>query len=149
MDKTRQWLSAMSLLTLPLLSNTASASPMDWKRTLSQDLVHHYVYYPAHRIYFEPEQRAWFWYRAGNWWTDTALPRGYEQFAHDGVYLDLETGRPYERQAWVEAQYGSPAENERRHHRAHRGRGADFKDPYPTVTARAGDGTQLQESLRA
>lgn len=125
------------LVTLPLL---AAAGVRDGGKSLPApaDGVHHYIYYPAHRIYNEPDTRAWFWYQGGQWWTDRELPAGFQPLAHDGVYVDLRTARPYERQAWVESRFGSPAAYERRHPGQHPHQEAPrTRDAYPMVTAQA------------
>ena len=69
---------------------------------------HSYVYYPSHRIYYEPSARTWFWFDNGNWRFGAVLPVFYEQFTTGGVNVVLDAGRPYERQEWVETHYGRP-----------------------------------------
>lgn len=134
MDRALQWI---ALALLPLAAPAWALTP-DEIRSVTEKPVHHYVYYPAHRIYNEPDRHTWFWYQGGQWWTDHELPPVFQPLAHDGVYVDLRTARPYERQAWVESRFGSPAAYERRHPGQHPHDNAPrARDPYPMVTARA------------
>lgn len=135
MDQTLQIFRALGILATLLLADMASASSPPTPSPHSDESMRHYVYFPAHRIYFEPDQRAWFWYREGRWYSDSQLPAAYKPLTHDGVYVDLDTERPYERQSWIEQQFGTPAENERRHPDRHNWHGARDRDPYPTVSA--------------
>jgi hypothetical protein len=87
--------------------------------------AHHYIYYPAQRLYFAPETQMWFWPEGDSWSSGGALPVPYQQYTRDGynVYLDVE--RPYEaqqevtaghrRHRWTPYHYGDGIDGDPRH----------------------------------
>jgi hypothetical protein len=67
----------------------------------------HYVYYGDHDIYFAPESRTYYWQDNGRWISGTTLPPAYAPYVRSGgVEIELDTDRPYERNAYVIAHYG-------------------------------------------
>ena len=66
-----------------------------------------YVYYGDHDIYFAPDRRVYYWQDNGRWVSGTALPPQFEPYVRSGgVNIELDTERPYERNAYVIAHYG-------------------------------------------
>ncbi len=85
----------------PALANPPPWAPANGWR------AHHYVYYPAARIYYEPATRLWFWLGDGGWRTGVSLPlalRGDVRVG--GVRIVLDVGRPYLRDVYVVHRYG-------------------------------------------
>lgn len=107
-------LACSALLSL-VFAGSALADPPDWAPAHGYRAKHQYVYYPAHRIYYEPAAQTWFWFDGGGWRVGAVLPLAYEQYTHGGVTIDIDADRPYERQAWVEETYGRPVVIEHRH----------------------------------
>jgi hypothetical protein len=68
---------------------------------------HHYVYYRDHGIYYAPETGTYFWREHGKWQSAASLPAGERSYASgDGIDIELDTERFYERNAYVIAHYG-------------------------------------------
>ena len=68
---------------------------------------HHYVFYSDRDIYFSPETKLYFWQESGRWNSALTLPPESAQYVAraKGIEIDLDTEKPYERNAWVVAQY--------------------------------------------
>jgi hypothetical protein len=68
---------------------------------------HRYVFYGDRDIYFAPEEHVYHWRDNGRWLSGTALPPEFEPYVRSGgVTIELDTERPYERNAYVIAHYG-------------------------------------------
>lgn len=68
---------------------------------------HRYVFYGDHDIYFAPETHVYYWRDDGRWLSGTALPPEFQPYVRGGgITIELDTDRPYERNAWVIARYG-------------------------------------------
>ncbi|MET3137316.1 hypothetical protein AAKU61_001670 [Undibacterium sp. GrIS 1.2] len=99
------------------ISGTASAQDRDWNRggwhqpQYRHEVVHNYnyVYYPAQRVYYSPNNGNWFWANGGNWQAGARLP-GYlnVDLRLGGVPVVLGSDRPYMQHAYVEQTYGQP-----------------------------------------
>ena len=113
MNKMLKAIAVVGVLALPV--GSALANPPDWAPAHGHHAKHRYVYYPAHRIYYEPVQQTWFWFDSGNWRVGATLPVYYEQYTHGGVTIELDADMPYEQQAWVEQHYGHPVVVVHRH----------------------------------
>lgn len=108
----RKILATLALLSLGALPiGQALADPPDWAPARGYRAKHQYIYYPAHRIYYEPAQQNWFWYEDGKWSFGASLPIYYRQYTYGGVTVELDTDHPYERQVWVEERYGKPVKS--------------------------------------
>jgi hypothetical protein len=69
---------------------------------------HHYVYYRDHGIYYAPETGTYFWREHGKWQSGASLPQDQRSYASgNGVDIELDTERPYERNDYVIARYGT------------------------------------------
>jgi hypothetical protein len=80
--------------------------------TTTTTTKHRYVYYGDHDIYFAPDTRVYYWQDNGRWVSGTVLPPTYEPYVRSaGVNIELDTERPYERNAYVIAHY--------KHHHEH------------------------------
>jgi len=78
----------------------------------------HYVYYGDHGIYFAPDTRTYYWQDGDRWISGTTLPPNYAPYVRSGgVQIELDTERPYERNAYVIAHYGN--RHDRKHDRDH------------------------------
>jgi len=68
---------------------------------------HHYVFYSDRDIYFSPETKLYFWQESGRWNSALTLPPESAQYVAraKGIEIDLDTEKPYERNAWVVARY--------------------------------------------
>ena len=79
----------------------------DGSTTTTTTTKRSYVYYGDHDIYFSPERRVYYWQDNGRWISGTSLPPQYEPYVRSGgVNIELDTDRPYERNAYVIAHYG-------------------------------------------
>jgi hypothetical protein len=68
---------------------------------------HRYVFYGDRDIYFAPERHVYYWRDNGRWLSGTNLPPAFEPYVRGGgVTIELDTDRPYERNAYVIAHYG-------------------------------------------
>jgi hypothetical protein len=68
---------------------------------------HHYVYYRDHGIYYAPETSTYFWYEHGRWQSGSSLPPDEQRYASgNGIDIELDTDRPYDRNDYVIAHYG-------------------------------------------
>ncbi len=89
---------------LPAVADTVTVEPGK----------HHYIYYRDHDIYFAPETRTYFWLDSGRWQSGPVLPtevKGY--VGTNGVDIQLDTDRPYERNDYVVTHYkDGPATHE-------------------------------------
>ena len=67
----------------------------------------HYVYYGDHDIYFSPESKMYYWMSDGRWQSGDALPVSMAPYVREnqGVQIELDTDRPYERNDYVIAHY--------------------------------------------
>jgi len=76
--------------------------------------THHYVYYRDHEIYFAPESKTYYWMSDGKWQSGTILPAESQGYVRgNGIGVDLDTERPYERHEYVVSHYkNDPAEHE-------------------------------------
>lgn len=77
---------------------------------------HRYVYYGDHDIYFAPETKVYYWKDGEQWRSGAELPpdfRGY--ITTKGVTIDLDTERPYERNAWVVEHYHNNRDHDEDH----------------------------------
>jgi len=80
--------------------------------TTTTTTKHRYVYYGDHDIYFAPDTRTYYWQDNGRWVSGATLPPASEAYVRSGgVAIELDTDRPYERNAYVIAHY--------KHHRDH------------------------------
>ncbi len=69
---------------------------------------HHYVYYRDHGIYYAPDTGTYFWLEHGRWQSGASLPQDELSYASGkGIEIELDTERPYERNDYVIAHYGS------------------------------------------
>jgi hypothetical protein len=74
--------------------------------TTTTTTKHRYVYYGDRDIYFSPETSTYFWEQDGRWVSGTALPADFQPYVRSGgVQIELDTVRPYERNAYVIAHY--------------------------------------------
>jgi hypothetical protein len=78
-----------------------------------------YVYYPAAQVYYQPEQRVWFWMNGGSWQFGVNLPAQYQGYVSSGVPVMLNTSRPYTQHVYVEEHYGRPWRTEHHFDRDH------------------------------
>lgn len=84
----------------------AWADPPPWAPAHGYRAKHSYVYYPQHRIYYEPESRVWFWFGDGRWQVGVELPVYYRQYTYGGVSVELDTDHPYEYDSKLYETYG-------------------------------------------
>lgn len=95
--------------TLPALADPPSWAPAHGRRAHEAAAQHRYVYYRNEvPMYYAPQRGLWFWLSGGNWQFGARLPAQYQQYATGGISIQLETERPYERNAYVEQHYGAP-----------------------------------------
>ena len=73
--------------------------------TVTKTSKHRYVYYGDHQIYFSPETRTYYWQDHGKWRSGSRLPYNLRPYAKNGVNIQLDTDRPYERHDYVIARY--------------------------------------------
>lgn len=74
--------------------------------TTTTTTKHRYVYYGDRDIYFSPETNRYFWLQDGRWVSGSTLPPEDAAFVRGGgVTIELDTERPYERNAYVIAHY--------------------------------------------
>jgi hypothetical protein len=109
-----------SLVALTLgTSASAFANPPPWAPAhgyrAKEVREYRYVYYPAQQVYYEPEQRVWFWMNGGAWQFGVNLPVQYRAYVTSGVPVVLHSPRPYVEHVYVEQHYGRPW-RERHHH---------------------------------
>ena len=52
----------------------ATASAVSAAPPVAHRGAHHYIYYPAQRLYFAPETQMWFWPEGDGWSSGAALP---------------------------------------------------------------------------
>ena len=74
-------------------------------RTTTTTTRRSYVYYGDHQIYFSPETRTYYWQDHGKWRSGSRLPYNLRPYAKNGVNIQLDTDRPYERHDYVIARY--------------------------------------------
>jgi hypothetical protein len=68
---------------------------------------HHYVYYRDHGIYYAPDTATYFWRDHGKWQSGASLPQDERSYASgNGIDIELDTARPFERNDYVIAHYG-------------------------------------------
>lgn len=108
-------------LTTALPSAPALADPPPWAPAHGyRAKQYRYVYYPAYQVYYAPRTQLWFWLDGGRWRTGVSLPVGLALGGVPGVSVVLDTGRPYERHAYVVERYGYRDHPDRHRHRHHR-----------------------------
>jgi hypothetical protein len=91
-------------LALAIAAGMSSAAYAD---TVISAGKHHFVFYRDHNIYYAPESHTYFWLDNGRWQSGTMLPEEQRTYVTtNGVDIDLDTDRPYERHAYVVAHYG-------------------------------------------
>ena len=74
--------------------------------TTTTTTKHRYMYYGDRDIYFSPETNTYFWQQDGRWVSGTSLPPEDAPYIRSGgVAIELDTERPYERNAYVIAHY--------------------------------------------
>lgn len=98
---------ALGIAGAGLVAPAALAHPPPWAPAHGWRAKHHYVYYPARRIYYEPASRMWFWFGGDGWRAGVTLPaalRGYVRVG--GVNVALDVDRPYLRDDYVVYRYG-------------------------------------------
>ena len=82
--------------------------------TTTTTTKHRYVYYGDHDIYFSPESRTYYWQVNGRWQSGTVLPAEVQGYVGaNGVDIELDTDRPYERNDYVIAHYKHRQDRER------------------------------------
>jgi hypothetical protein len=94
----------------------AQADPPPWapahgrraKEMREEMREYRYVYYPAQRVYYAPDQQVWFWMSGANWQFGVNLPMQYRTYATGGVPVVLHSSRPYVEHVYVEEHYGRP-----------------------------------------
>lgn len=107
---------ALSALTI-IAAEPAFADPPPWAhghrtrevvevRPVVQE--YRYVYYPARQVYYEPQQKIWFWMNGGSWQFGLNLPVQYRAYISSGVPVVLHSNRPYTEHVYVEQTYGRP-----------------------------------------
>jgi hypothetical protein len=103
----RKLAAAAVVLGAAITAMPAIADPPPWAPANGyRAKQHRYVYYPEREIYYEPEQRMWFWLDGGNWRVGASLPGAYVSYATGGVNIELNTDRPYTEHAYVVEHYG-------------------------------------------
>lgn len=115
------------VLLMPLLfvatAAVAFADPPPWAPAHGARAKHHYVYYPNGEIYYAPQRRMWFWLSGDHWQAGVELPLALRTYVRvDGVNIELEASRPYERHSYVVRRYGGHRAHWDRHERDERGR---------------------------
>lgn len=75
---------------------------------------HRYVYYGDHDIYFSPETKMYYWMSDGRWHSGDALPMSMAPYVQaQGVNIELDTERPYERNDYVIEHYRRHPQDDR------------------------------------
>jgi hypothetical protein len=70
--------------------------PPPWAPAHGHRAKHQYRYYPSERVYFDPQQRVYFYLSGGNWQMSVSLPSTIRITVNDFVSLDMDSDRPYE-----------------------------------------------------
>ncbi len=109
MNRRHTLISAMALV-VGFATVQAIAQPPETTTTETTVTVtkghHHYMYYGDHDIYFAPETKTYYWQEGDAWKSGEELPPTYRAYiTKGGVSIDLDTERPYERNAWVVEHY--------------------------------------------
>jgi hypothetical protein len=74
--------------------------------TTTTTTKHRYVYYGDHDIYFSPESKKYYWMSDGGWHSGDALPMNMAPYVRtQGINIELDTERPYERNDYVIEHY--------------------------------------------
>ncbi len=123
MNKRLALLSTAFALALIGSSTTAQAGPPSWVHghRVTEVREHHYVYYPAQRVYYAPATQSWFWMNGGNWQVGVNLPRQFQLSANvGGLPVMLQSSRPYTEHIYVEETYGRPWRKVHYHEEKHR-----------------------------
>ena len=85
---------------------TTSDNGVTSTTTTTTTTKHRYVYYGDHDIYFSPETKTYYWLSGGRWRSGNALPVEMEPYLrNEGVAIELDTDRPYDRNDYVIAHY--------------------------------------------
>jgi hypothetical protein len=70
--------------------------PPPWAPAHGRRAKHQYRYYPYERVYFDPQQRVYFYLNGGRWQMSGSLPSTIRITVNDFVSLDMDSDRPYE-----------------------------------------------------
>jgi hypothetical protein len=82
--------------------------------TTTTTTKHRYVYYGDHDIYFSPESKQYFWMSDGRWHSGDALPMNMAPYVRaQGINIELDTERPYERNDYVIEHYRNHRDDDR------------------------------------
>ena len=78
--------------------------PPPWAPAHGYRAKHRYRYYPRQQVYYNPDEKRYFWIDAGIWKAGIQLPRGIN-ISGLGVTLEMDTSKPYEQHKSVRQNY--------------------------------------------
>jgi hypothetical protein len=89
----------------PVAGPAYDHGPPPWAPAHGYRAKHHYYYYPAAQVYFDPVRNVYFYPDQGRWNRVTKLPPPIAARANDYVVLDLDSDAPYEHHHAVVKKY--------------------------------------------
>lgn len=88
-----------------VIEDTAPKGPPPWAPAHGFRRNRDYYYYPDANVYFNPDERKWFFLEGGSWRIAAALPTSINLNLERTVSLTMETDRPFEHHEQVKRYY--------------------------------------------
>ena len=81
-----------------------AGGPPPWAPAHGYRAKYRYRYYPRQQVYYNTDEKRYFWIDAGVWKTGIRLPTGIK-IGGSGVTLEMDTPNPYEQHRSVRQNY--------------------------------------------